>query len=84
MKPEKSKTLVTRVRWDRRERLWRVDGFDFLDPWRARKRDAVTDAVCEARRAWFIAGQPVELVIHAKDGRIHERRSYGCETRRPG
>jgi len=76
------KRIKITVRWLRTEGAWQGRTADGT-VWKNRtKLMAVALGRDHGRRQWRTLGQPCELFIHAKDGRIVERATYGLDPRR--
>jgi len=85
------KRLIYEVRWDKKSRVWwlAVRGLEAsvvqLRRYRT-KADAEAWGRTEARNWWEARGQPTQLLIYTKSGRIgkggRNEASYGCDSPR--
>lgn len=76
------KRKVWRVQWNKREECWTVvSRGETMWAHGYTKLEAVAIAVRRAR-GLHVAGVTSQVVIHTKDGRIQEERTYGLDPQR--
>lgn len=80
------KRLILEVRWDKRDRVWLVGARGWGKVPHDTKEIAERWARHRARRWYETKGQPTQLLIYNKNGRIgrgdRSEASYGCDSRR--
>lgn len=78
------KRAIYRVRWSCGEWVLRTPkGTDVNQPGRT-KRAVVSMGRRLARTRWEDRGEPTQLVIHGRDGRIQTEHTYGRDPERFG
>lgn len=83
----KIKRFILRVKWDKRHNIWVIRLIDGR-PASFKTKAAAVAYGRDIGQAYWGLGQPAQLLIYNKDGRIGTGRnaeaSYGCDSRTPG
>lgn len=78
-----SRRVVYRIQWHEKSKRWRVSVKRIMEAAFNTQAQAVRFAVEYANEElWRRDGQPTQVVLHGKDGRIRWDRTYGRDPKR--